>query len=174
MGEKKEIKAPSMFDLNADYQRLFDFGFTEEDADVFNDTLEAIKGGIADKADGYCAVIDRFKGNIQMIKAEEERLKARREIIEHNIDRMREVLRYVLETMETNGEKPEIVTDLHRIKFHGNGGKQPMDIKEESVPDSFKKVILETDKDKIRAALEKGEKLTFAELKPRGRYVEIK
>ena len=162
--EKKEIKAPSLYELTNDLQALLDFGFTEEDEEVFLDTLDVLMDSIQDKADGYCAVIDRFNGNIDMIKAEEERLKVRREIIEKRVQTMKNALKEVL----------EIKTAFHTIKLAGNGGKQPMEVVEDKVPDSFKRVVLETDKDKIRKALEAGEQLDFAELKPRGRHITIK
>lgn len=173
--EKKEIKAPSLYELTNDLQALLDFGYTDEDEEVFLDTLDVLMDSIQDKADGYCAVIDRFNGNIDMIKAEEDRLKARREIIEKRVQTMKNALKEVLEIMEENGaEKPEIKTAFHTIKLAGNGGKQPMEVVEDKVPDSFKRVVLETDKDKIRKALEAGEQLDFAELKPRGKHITIK
>jgi hypothetical protein len=95
--EKKEIKAPSLYELTNDLQALLDFGFTEEDEEVFLDTLDVLMDSIQDKADGYCAVIDRFNGNIDMIKAEEERLKVRREIIEKRVQTMKNALKEVLE-----------------------------------------------------------------------------
>ena len=171
---KEEIKAPSLYELTSDLQALLDFGFTEEDEEVFNDTLDGILAGIGDKSDGYCAVIDHFNTNVAMIKLEENRLKARREAIENRVAKMKDALKTTLEVMEQGGAKAEIKTALHTIKLVGNGGKQPMDINEDKVPDSFKRVVLETDKEKIREALEKGETLDFAELKPRGRHVAIK
>lgn len=172
--EKKEIKAPSLYELTNDLQALLDFGFTEEDEEVFNDTLDGILAGISDKSDGYVAVMDHFNSNIQMIKAEEARLKARREAIENRVAKMKDRLKDMLETLEQGGGKAELKTALHTIKLAGNGGKQPMEVVEDKVPDSFKKVVLETDKDKIRKALEAGETLDFAELKPRGRHITIK
>ena len=165
---------PSLYELTNDLNALLDLGYSEDDSEAFMDTLNGIMGGIQDKADGYCAVLSRFKGNVDMIKAEEARLKARREVIEHNIERMKEALQMALETMEEGGMKPEIKTGLHTIKLAGNGGKQPLKVIEEKVPDSFKKIILETDKEKIREALEKGEALEFAELLPRGRHISIR
>ena len=173
--EKKEIKGPSLYELTNDLQDLLDFGYTEEDEQFFLDTLDGLMGGIENKADGYCFVIDRFNSDIEMIGIEEARLKARREVIENRVKVMKEALKKVLEIMEENGvEKPEIKTALHTIKLAKNGGVQPMEVNEDKVPDNFKKVILETDKNKIRMALEKGEKLDFAELKPRGRHVTIR
>ena len=169
-------ETPSLYELTTDLQALLDFGYSEDDAEAFSDTLNGIMGGIEDKADGYCAVISRFNANVDMIKAEEARLKARREVIEHNVQRMKDALQIALETMEAGGmEKPQIKTALHTIKLAGNGGKQPLKVIEDKVPDSFKKIILETDKEKIRAAIEAGEDVSeFAELLPRGRHISIK
>lgn len=170
-----KIKTPSLYELTDDFKALMDFGYDAETEEAFLDTLDGILGGIQDKADAYCSVLSRFKGNVDMIKAEENRLKARREVIEHNIERMKEALQMALETMEEGGMKPEIKTGLHTIKLAGNGGKQPLKVIEDKVPDSFKKIILETDKEKIRAAIEAGEDVSeFAELLPRGRHVSIR
>ena len=167
---------PTLFELTNDLNALLDLGYSEDDSEAFMDTLNGIMGGIEDKADGYCAVISRFNANVDMIKAEEARLAARRKVIENNIQRMKDALQMTLETMEQNGmNKPEIKTGLHTIKLAGNGGKQPLKVIENKVPDNFKKIILETDKDKIRAAIEAGEDVSeFAELLPRGRHVAIR
>ena len=163
-----------MYELTEDLQALLDFGFTPEDEEVFNDTLCGIMGGIGSKSDGYVAVIDHFNADINMIKAEEERLAARRKVIENRVARMKEALKSVLEVMESGGGQAELKTALHTIKLAGNGGKQPIDINKDAVPDNYKRVELVIDTEKIRAALEAGEKLDFAELLPRGRHVSIK
>lgn len=174
--EREKMKeTPTLFELTNDLNALLDLGYSEEDSEAFMDTLNGIMGGIEDKADGYCAVISRFNANVDMIKAEEVRLAARRKVIENNIQRMKDALQMALETMEAGGmEKPQIKTGLHTIKLASNSGKQPLKVIEEKVPDSFKKIILETDKEKIREALEKGEALDFAELLPRGRHISIR
>jgi hypothetical protein len=165
---------PSLYELTNDLNALLDLGYSEDDSEAFMDTLNGIMGGIQDKADGYCAVLSRFNGNVDMIKAEETRLKARREVIEHNIERMKEALQMALETMEEGGMKPEIKTGLHTIKLAGNGGKQPLKVDEDNVPDNYKVVIYQTDQEKIRKELESGKELEFAELLPRGRHVAIR
>lgn len=184
-----ELKAPSLYELTADLQMLLDMGYPEinekdddelkeakeKEIEVFDETLAMILECIADKADGYCHVMDRFNWQAKMVKAEIERLADKKKALENAYDRMKERLKQALEAMESQGiEKPEIRTGLHTIKLAGNGGKQPMKVAESMVPDNFKKVILETDNDKIRKALEGGEKLDFAELLPRGRHVSIR
>ena len=175
METSKKTQAPSLYELTEDFQALMDFGFTEEDQEAFNDTLEGIIGGIEKKSDSYCAVINRMDATAKNIKAEEERLKARRTVIENNIQRMKDALKMTLETMEENGiEKPEIKTDLNTIKLVGNGGKQPMKVEEDKVPDNYKIIVYQTDTEKIRKELEDGAVLPFAHLEPRGRHVSIR
>lgn len=177
MIEAQKKETPSLFELTDDFRALMDFGYEPEEEEAFTDTLNMIMESIEDKADGYCAVINRFDFNVQMIKAEEERLKVRKEAIERRIDRMKEALKQTLTVMKENGiEKSEIKTALHTIKLAGNGGKQPMEVNKEKVPKDFTKttVIVEPDNDKIRKALEEGKELDFAELKPRGTHITIK
>ena len=47
-------------------------------------------------------------------------------------------------------------------------------INEQEVPDSFKKVILEIDKTKIREALESGQSFEWARIGERGTHLRIK
>ena len=167
--ESKETKSPSLFELAADCSALMDFGYTEEDREAFMDTLEPIVEAIDEKSDGYCAVISRFNGQVEMIKVEIERLTARKQTIENSVKRMKDALLYA---MNATG-RTEIRTDTHTIKIAGNGGKQPLEITGE-VPDSFTRITVEPDREKIRAALEEGKELDFAELKPRGVHLSIR
>ena len=166
---KETTKLPSLFELTRDFEELMAFGYTEDDYVTFCQTLEPIVMAIDEKADGYCAVISRFNGQAEMIKAEMDRLSARKTAIDNAVKRMKEAL---LTSMQITG-RSEIKTDLHTIKIAKNGGKAPLEITGD-VPDSFTKITIEPDKDKIRDALEKGEKLDFAELKERGVHLNIR
>lgn len=166
----KSVESPALYELIDDCKRLMELGFSEDEREAFEDTLEGIIGSIDKKADGYCAVISRFAGNISVIDAEIERLQARKQVIDNSIKRMKERLK---EALEVTGRK-EIKTDLHTIKIKGNGGKQPMKVDEIRVPDNYKRIVMETDKEKIRKALEAGEVLSFARLEDRGTHIEIK
>jgi hypothetical protein len=89
--------------------------------------------------------------------------------VDNSIDRMKARIKEAMELMD----KTEIKTDLHTFKIQKNGGKQAMKITAD-VPDAYTKIIIEPDNDKIRAALESGEELPFAELLPRGTQLRIK
>ena len=179
------MNTPSLFELTDDFRRLIDMGYpeiTDKDSEediqakeneiaLFDETLNMIMECIGDKADSYCYAMSMMRGRCDILKAEIARLTAMKKALENGEKKMQERLKQALEIMEDSGVKPEIKTDLRTIKLAGNGGKQPMKVIEEKVPDSYKRMILETDNEKIRTALEKGEELDFAELLPRGRHL---
>ena len=160
---------PSLFELSNDMRDLLEFGCDPDEEETFLQTLEPIIAAIDEKADSYCHVMDMMKSRETLVDEEIKRLTAMKKHIKASKERMESALLY---SMETTGRK-EIQTDLHKIKVVKNGGKQPMEITGE-VPDSFKRIVYEDDKDKIREALENGETLEFAHLKERGTHLSIK
>lgn len=139
----------------------------EVDAETLQDTLEGLDGEIEIKADGYAKVIRELQGQASILKAEIDRLSLRKSSIDKSIDTMENSLEMA---MRATG-KTKFKTDLFSFNIAKNGGKQSMEIVG-IVPDEFCK--LEPDKDYIRIALERGEKLGFAKLNERGESLRIK
>ena len=160
----------TLYEITSEYQALLDYadGTDLEDQKIFADTLESIQGELTVKADGYAAVIAEISGSIKKFDAEIKRLTARRDAMENSIKRMKETLFNAMKAMEMD----EIKTDFHKFKICNNGGKQALEVTGE-VPESYTKVIIEPDNDKIRAAIEAGEEITFAHLKERGQHLRI-
>lgn len=184
-----EANTPTMFDLTEDFRGLVSMGYPEIDyskdsdeeiankqseIEAFEDTLNTIMACIADKADAYCYCLNTIQDRSNRLKAEINRLETWKKSLDNAEKRMKDALKYTLETMRAEGiEKPEIITPLHRITLQKNGGTQKMEITGE-VPDNYKRVVYEDDKEKIKAALQKGENLGFARLLPRGEHVAFK
>lgn len=178
-------KSPSLFTLTEELSEMFSMGYPEiydNDSEevkaekeelqaAFDERISDLIEKIDNKADGYCSLITRFEGRAKTIEAEISRLMALKKSMDNAKKRMRESLLYC---MQSTG-RTCINTDLHTIKAVKNGGKQPMEITG-NVPKEYEKttVVVEPDKDKIRAALEKGEALDFALLKERGSHLSIK
>lgn len=162
----------SLYELTTEYQALLDLGDSDdpEDIEAFKNTLESINYELDLKADDYAAVILQLNSKTDMITKEIERLTKIKTAITNNVDRMKQILQW---SMEQTG-RTEIKTPLHTFKIQKNGGKAPMLINEPEVPDSFKKVILEIDRQKIRDALEDGQEFTWAKLAERGSHLRIK
>lgn len=157
--------------LTNDYLALMEYADSTnpDDERVFLDTVEQLVGAIDFKADQYATVMSEMDGRMAVLAGEIERLTKIKSAIENNKKRMKEAL---IESMDKMG-RTKIHTDLHTFSIVKNGGVLPLQFDGE-VPDSYKKVVLENDNQKIRAALEKGEKLTFAHLDERGRHLVIK
>ena len=162
----------SLYQLTTEYQALLELGDSDdpEDQEAFFTTLEGLDYELDLKADDYAAVIMQLNGKAEMIKKEIDRLTGIQKAINKNVDRMMDVLK---NSMEVTG-RTDIKTDLHSFKIVKNGGKAPLEVDEAAVPDRFKRVIVETDKAKIREALEAGEEFPWAKIGERGTHLRIK
>ena len=164
---------PTLYELTGNYKTLLDLAgsMDADELETFNDTLEAVLGEIEVKADGYAVVLAEIEGRINTVNREIGRLEAIESALSNTRRRMIDRLKTAMEDIG----KKEIKTDLHRFKIVNNGGKLPMTVQEDCVPEEYTKteVKVTPDKDKIRAALESGEVLPFACLEPRGTHLKI-
>lgn len=164
------MEEATLMSLTSDYMALLDMAQDPDvDEQTLLDTMEGITGEISVKAGGYVAVIDHLASKAAMYKMEAKRLNSAAKVMENNIDRMKDRIKYAMETMGTKA----IETKYNRIIIKGNGGAQPLVITGE-VPQSYKKIVLEDDKEKIRGDLASGKELDFAHLEERGTHLEIK
>lgn len=164
----------SLFDLVGEYKALYEMAVSDEEqaSQVFQDTLESIKGELAQKSAGYIAVINRL--SMEQKKAEEvaERYSAHATACKNAIKRMKDTALMAMEAMNVK----ELPGGDFTFKIKTNGGLQALEIPDkDKVPKEFTKTIVETktDDEKIRAYL-KDHEVEWARLKERGRHVEIK
>ncbi len=158
----------NLYELTNNYDTVLNMLYEENiDEQMILDTLEGIEGEIEDKADNYAKIIKELLGDAKKIKEEKQRLDVRQKSFENRAKFLKDNLQ---NTMKEIG-KTKFKTELFSFSIAKNGGKQGLTI-DGDVPDSFKK--LETDKDKIREALEEGQELPFAHLEPRGESLRIR
>ena len=159
----------TLFEIVDDYQNLYELA-TDPDTDpqVFNDTLEAIKGALEVKSCGYVNVIKQLEMEAKQADEVSEMFKAKAEVRKNNIKRMKEMLKSALET--TNQES--LTAGAYTIKLQKNGGVQPLVI-DGDVPQNMTKVIVEPDNAKIREYL-KDHSCEWAHLEERGKHIVIK
>ena len=166
-------ESTSLYELVGEYKELFALltDTDEEDAQVVNDSLESVMGAIEIKSQGYVAILDRLDMEINACKKEKEAWAHKLAVRENAVKRLKQRM---AEAMIQLG-KDEIQAGNKVIKLKNNGGAKPLVLEEnKEIPQSYMKVILEPDKDKIRKAIEKGEELEFAHIGQRGKHVEIK
>lgn len=146
----------------------------DPDADVqmINDTMESLNYDIEDKADGYAKVIRNMEGSVTAIKAEQERLQAKRKQLEDGIKRLKTNLQESMIALD----KRKFKTDLFSFSIQKNGGKAPviLDVKDTSeLPDELVRIKEEADLDAIRTLLDKGD-CRYAHYGERGESLRIK
>ena len=161
----------TLFNLVGEFETLYALATSEnaEDEQIFLDTLEALRGELEVKAGGYAHVIKQLEMEANECDKVIDSFKQKKTTRANNIKRMKDAL---LQAMDVAG-LDSIKADEYTLKIAKNGGLQPLKIDGE-VPDNFKKVIYEDDKDLIRKALNDGEELSFAHLEERGRHLNIK
>lgn len=164
--------ADTLYSLTAEYNALLELALSDDpdDEQTFLDTLEGLTGVIESKMDDYAVVMTHLSGHSDLIDKEIKRLQAMKQAIDNHQKRMKD---HLLRVMTDTLHQTKIKTDLHTFTVCRNGGKQPMEITGE-VPDNYKRIIYETDTEKIRADLENGVVLPFAHLNERGTHLMIK
>lgn len=161
----------TLFDLTAEYLQLAEMlTDPEQDEQVITDTLDAIMGEIEVKSEGYVAVLNRLDMELDACKKQYEAWAIRKRVRENAIKRLKKALTDTM--IATN--KEEIAAGDVKIKLVKNGGKLPLEYEEEFVPDNYKRVVYETDTEKIRKALDDGEELGWARYGERGKHIMIK
>ena len=160
----------NLYQLTNNYETVLNMLYDEDaDEEMILDTLEAIEGEIEDKADNYAKIIKELEAKQNTRKEEAKRLTESAKVFENRVKALKSNL---FNSMKATG-KTKFATDLFSFNIAKNCGKQTLTIDGE-VPEEYTKTIIENDTDKIRQALEKGEKLTFAHFEPRGESLRIK
>jgi hypothetical protein len=164
----------TIYELTDQYRQLLELAEDPDtDITVFRDTLEALDGEIEIKAEYYGRVIRELEGRAASLDAEIERMTKLKVAAKRSIMWMKEALQFA---MEGTG-KTKIKTDHFAFTIATNGGKQPMYVSDkiDDIPEEFRTYPEPVaDKEKIRAALEAGQELKFAELQERGRSLRIR
>ncbi|WMI81809.1 siphovirus Gp157 family protein [Anaerotignum sp. MB30-C6] len=160
----------SLYKLTDNYTQLQEMLLSEEyDEQAVLDTLEITEFEFEEKAENYAKIMRNIDGDIVAMDAEIQRLSERKKRYEARQKVLKDNL---FMAMKITG-KTKFKTPMFSFSIAKNGGKQPLDVYGE-VPDDYKKVIAEPDKEKIRKALESGESLEFAILQERGERLSIR
>jgi hypothetical protein len=136
------------------------------------DDLVANKEGFNQKVEGYAGYIGELQSVADARSAESKRIGELAKATANKAQRLREALRDALVRV---GLK-KMSTTRYEIRIQKAGGKAPLVIDESRVSEEWTttRTITEINKDLIRAALEGGEVLDFAELAERSNVMVIR
>jgi len=187
-----EVQRPermTLFQINDAILAVVDRFEDEEGGEVnveeIAEQLNQLEGKLEEKVAGCIVYLRGQEAMSNAILTEAERLQARSVVHSNRAKRMKEALRFVLESQH----RTKIETERGMVTIAGNGGEQGV----EAVPltdevralvePRFVKVTYEWNNKAIREALKAGEQLSvtlhgteieIAKLKPRGSHVKVK
>lgn len=136
---------------------------SEENGGVYSeeclyDTWEALEGEFDAKTEAWCKAVKNIEADIDVLEAEADRLKNKARSMKRTEMLMKSNLAAIMLTAGKTKLKTPLF-NINRLKLNGK-----LDVKAKDVPEEFRKeqVSRVPDNDKIREALDKGEKLPFA------------
>lgn len=125
----------NLYELSNDYiklQELLEEG--ELDPEMLEEAMQYTKEELSIKFENYCKVIRNIENNIAGLKAEEDRMSARRKAMENNIKNMKARM---LDAMVTTDTK-KIDGELFTISRQKNPASVVMDVNYiEDVPEKY-------------------------------------
>lgn len=156
----------TLYELTENWLNVQQMMEDTDDIEAVLDTLEAIEGGIEDKAENYGKLITNLKADIESIKAEEDRLAKRRRTISNNIEGLKDRLYRTMNAIQ----KDRIKTDLFSFTIANNPPTAQVSNEAEFISwarDNDKRFIrekVELNKKALADALKSGEEINGATL----------
>ena len=165
----------ALFDIVGDYQLLYDMATDvtgdPEQEQTFADTLEALKGELEVKVEGYIHVIKQLE--MEQERAEQLEYEWHLKAIKRkdSIQRMKSAL---VDAMKQTGHE-QLEAGDYTLKVVKNGGQAPIIYDDESaIPQSLMRIKYEKDAKLIREYLTEHPDTKWAHIGERGVHLGIK
>lgn len=123
----------TLYELTEEYRQLLEMMEDDTvDPEVLQDTLEGVDGEIEAKADNCAKLIRELNGVTSVINEEIERLKARKDVISNNADRVK---KYLEKAMIDTGKR-KFKTALFGFNIQKNPASVVVD-QEDKIPEEY-------------------------------------
>lgn len=161
----------TLYDISARYQNLWELCLDDNvNLETLENALRSVEGELEDKVANGIGLIQELKYHADGMGEEAKRLAARKKALENKIDCLKY---YYLNHLQYMG-KSKVLTNRGTMSVVTAGGKRPLKIDdEESIPNDFKFIVSQIDKDALRKALENGVQVQGAHLGDRGKCLKI-
>lgn len=121
----------TLYQIKDELQELMLMMDEDPDNEVIADTLEALRGELEIKAEGYCKAIAEYEHRAAAIKKEIDRLDERKTVAENNAKKLKDAL---FDAMKVTGNE-KIRGDLFYLYIKNNA--ESLDQVPEKLPDKY-------------------------------------
>ena len=176
--EPAQPKTRSLFSISDDLEKLNELldesGDDTQQQELINNWFEQLGDERDHKLDGYAALITEMLARAEVRKAESKRMAELATTDDNRARLLKDRLKWFFQTHNLK----TVETARYKLSIAKNGGKAPL-ILDESIPvtqlpEQFQRVSVDANTTAIREALERGERLDFAQLGERGTSIRIK
>lgn len=163
----------TLYDIAERYQNIWNLctdDADDSDLDKLENALQSIEGELNDKVYNIIGLLQDLKSLSNSIADEYKRLAAKKKSLDSKIERIKG---YSLSYLQCMG-KSKVVTSRGTMSVVNVGGKLPLVIDDESlIPNDFKFIVSQVDKDALRQAIESGEQVNGAHIATRPKCLRI-
>ncbi len=150
-----------LYELTEAYKSIWEL-VTDEDVDLeaLEMALNQVEEDINQKAENMAKLVKSIEADVEVIKAEEQRLSTRRKALENKKDNMKQYLEMQLNTAKIE----KIKTPVFTIAIQNNPPSVEL-VDENLIPQSYKSYEVKIDKKSILSALKEGQAIPGADIK---------
>lgn len=148
----------TLYDLTEELMELLQLAEDPEtDPEALQGSMESVSGLFEDKADGYAKVIRQLNAEADMVDAEIARLKAKKDSLKNNADRIKKALQAAMIATD----KRKFKTPFFTFSIRKNAGSVVMETTDLSkIPNKYLTYSCPTvNKNAIKQAINSGENL---------------
>jgi len=148
-----------LLDIADEFQKLYELASESDDIETLNSLYQEIEAKLEEKADNTRLILSKLDSDIEFLNKEIKRLQERKKMIERNKESLKTLLSIALKLSGVEKLKTKKAT------FYFAPTPPRVVINDENlIPDEFKIVKTEIDKQKLKEALKNGLEIKGATL----------
>jgi len=148
-----------LLDIADEFQKLYELASESDDIETLNSLYQEIEAKLEEKADNTRLILSKLDSDIEFLNKEIKRLQERKKMIERNKESLKTLLSIALKMSGVEKLKTKKAT------FYFAPTPPRVVINDENlIPDEFKLIKTEIDKQKLKEALKNGLEIKGATL----------
>jgi hypothetical protein len=168
---------PNLYELATQYKQFYDYldaalddeNLTEDDLQVYFDTLESVQEPFEQKAENVIKFIKNIEGDIAAFKAEKLRLERKQKILQNRFDGLK---RWLKDSLEINGiDKAN--AGMFKLRLQKNPASVNI-LDQDKVPNEYiTKKEISFDKKGLLQDIQSGNVIAGVEIAPESKHIRI-